>query len=275
VSERVQALTRRVAHLVELGPCLIGGTGGSGTRVFARIVRRGGLFVGANLNVFEDAVDLAAYSDRWINTFMEWRARPLPPGFEADMRRDLDAVLSCHLAPLAGAPRPWGWKEPRCIYLLPFFHERFPALRFLHVLRDGRDMVYSPNQNQLTKHGPTVLRPAEAAWPQPVRSIALWGRLNLLTADYGKRYLAGRYLRVRFEDLCADLVPAIGQVLEFFDLRGDAAEIAREEVRVPESLGRWRAHDAETLAALHRVAGKALARFGYAAESEPRDSTGW
>jgi hypothetical protein len=62
------------AHLVELGPCLVGATGGSGTRVFARIVRRAGLFIGTNLNVSEDAVDLGAYSDRWINTFMDWRA---------------------------------------------------------------------------------------------------------------------------------------------------------------------------------------------------------
>lgn len=49
----------------------------------------------------------------------------------------------------------------------------------------------------------------------------------------------GRYLRVRFEDLYADPVPTIRHILEFFDLRGDAAEIAREEVRVPECLGRW------------------------------------
>jgi hypothetical protein len=263
VSERVRALTRRVTHLVEMGPCLIGATGGSGTRVFARIVRRGGLFIGTNLNVSEDAVDLGAYSNRWINTFMEWRARPLPPGLEADMRRDLDAVLVRHLASLAGTPRPWGWKEPRCIYLLPFLHERFPALRFLHVLRDGRDMACSPNQNQLTKHGRTLLRPEEAAWPQPVRSAALWSRLNLLTAD-GERHLSGRYLRVRFEDLCADPVPTIRQVLEFFDLRGDAAEIARQEVTVPATLGRWRTQDAETLAAIQQVAGEALARFGYA-----------
>ncbi|PYM96565.1 MAG: hypothetical protein DME04_01615 [Candidatus Rokuibacteriota bacterium] len=252
-----------------MGPCLIGATGGSGTRVFARIVRRGGLFIGTNLNVSEDAVELGAYSDRWINTFAESRARSLPPPVGADMGRDLDAVLARHLAPLAGAPRPWGWKEPRCIYLLPFLHERFPAIRLLHVVRDGRDMAYSPNQNQLTMHGQTLLRPAEAAWPQPVRSAALWSRVNLLTADYGERRLAGRYLRVRFEDLCADPVLTIRRVLEFFELQGNAAEIARQEVTVPPSLGRWRAHDAETLTTLHWVAAEALARFGYAAECEP------
>lgn len=67
VSACVRAPTWRVAHLLELGPRLIGATSGSGTRVFARIVRRAGLFIGTNLNVSEDAVDFGAYSDSWIN----------------------------------------------------------------------------------------------------------------------------------------------------------------------------------------------------------------
>jgi len=45
--------------------------------------------------------------------------------------------------------------------------------------------------------------------------------------------------------------------------------VSGEEVTVPPSLGRWRAHDAETLTTLHWVAAEALARFGYAAECEP------
>ena len=32
------------------GPCIIGATGGSGTRVVARIAREGGMYIGTNLN---------------------------------------------------------------------------------------------------------------------------------------------------------------------------------------------------------------------------------
>ena len=39
--------------------------------------------------------------------------------------------------------------------------------------------------------------------------------------DYGKEQLGSRYLRVRFEELCADPVETAGKVFAFFDLDAD------------------------------------------------------
>ena len=36
-----------------------------------------------------------------------------------------------------------------------------PKLRFVHWMRDGRDMAFSENQQQLRKHGETVLGPKQ------------------------------------------------------------------------------------------------------------------
>src|SRR5688500_3007737 len=44
-------------------PMMIGATGGSGTRVIARILQRGGLFLGSNRNRAEDSMPLAAFCD--------------------------------------------------------------------------------------------------------------------------------------------------------------------------------------------------------------------
>ena len=71
------------------------------------------------------------------------------------------------------------------------------------------------------------------------------------------------YLSVRFEDLCAEPELTIQRVLDFFDLSGDVENIARLEVTPPESLGRWRGQDPEILAAIQRVGGPALEKFGY------------
>ena len=84
------------------------------------------------------------------------------------MLDDLGVLLVEHCATLEPG-RPWGWKEPRSIYLLPFFHQQLPALRFLHVVRDGRDMALSANQNQLRKHGnglpsPPTFRRRSGRW---------------------------------------------------------------------------------------------------------------
>ena len=250
------------------GPYIIGATGGSGTRVVARIVRRAGLFVGTHLNVSDDSLFLGDYSDRWIDRFMVTDGRSSDVAHA--MVEDLDVTVAQHVAALLadgpdGGWRAWGWKEPRSIFLLPFFHRHFPGMKFLHVIRDGRDMAYSRNQNQLRKHGHTLLTEEESSRERPARSVALWARLNSQRADYGETLLGERYLRIRFEDLCRAAHPTVERILRFLGVPGDAAEIARLEVTPPASLERWREQDPSELAALTDIAGPALARFGYLA----------
>lgn len=246
------------------GPNIIGGSGGSGTRVVARIVRHGGMFIGTNLNDSEDALDFADYLDRWINVFLASRNSSLAPSRQTAMIQDLQQVLKKHLAPLDPTARAWGWKEPRNIFLLPFLHSQFPQLKFLHIVRDGRDMAYSINQNQLRKHGNWLLDKTELRASVPMRSMALWSRLNLFTADYGETILATQYLRIRFEDLCHQPAQVITQIFAFFGLAGEVEHIVRQlEIAPPGSLGRWRTQERRILAKLYRVGDMALERFGY------------
>jgi hypothetical protein len=137
-----------------------------------------------------------------------------------------------------------------------------PSLRFLHFLRDGRDMAFSENQNQLVKHGDALLGDDLRKEKTPVRSIAVWSRVNAAAADYGETRLGERYLRVRFEDLCAQPAETVRSIYDFFGLDGDA-EAAAAAVRPPDTLGRWQLRRKGIVDALHRTAEPALARFGY------------
>lgn len=257
-----------IEELSACGPNIIAGTGGSGTRVVARIVRKGGMFIGTHLGPKnDDAREFHAFFDHWINPYLMRETAPLPPASEAAMVRDFRAALARHCAELGSAPRPWGWKTPRGLYLLPFFHRQLPTLKFLHLVRDGRDMAYSKRRRHLKVHGSSVLGPTAEDWGEPLRLIASWSRLNLLALDYAEQHLPGRYLVVRFEDLCAEPVTTIERIFDFFGLSGHAESIARLEVSPPESLGRWREQDPETLTELHRIGEVALARFGYAVPS--------
>ena len=74
-----------------------------------------------------------------------------------------------------------------------------------------------------------------------------------------------RYLRVRFEDLCAQPVETVGRLYEFFGLEGDV-EQAAAEVRPPTRSAGGGTARAKTLAELHEIASPALERFGYPAE---------
>lgn len=127
-------------------------------------------------------------------------------------------------------------------------------------------MALSSNQNQLNKHGEAVLGRSDE--PQAIRSISLWQEINLRAADFGAQVLGGRYLRIRFEDLCARPAEVTGEVLRFFGLTGDAEAIATEVVRPPATLGRWREADPQLQAELTGRAAEALERFGYQSSSE-------
>ena len=123
-------------------------------------------------------------------------------------------------------------------------------------------MAFSENQNQLVKHGEALLGDDLRKEKKAVRSIALWSRVNSAAADYGETRLGERYLRVRFEDFCAQPLEIVRRIYEFFGLDGNA-EAAATAVRPPDTLGRWRQRRKGIVDALHRTAEPALARFGY------------
>src|SRR5262245_13130028 len=121
-SAPVSPLAAALEYLRGLDPRIVGATGGSGTRVVGRIVRAGGMYIGTNLNDYQDALDLGGYSDRWIDEFVrDGGLAGLSDEVRAEMVDDLAAVFQTHRRDLPPDARAWGWKEPRSIYLLPFF----------------------------------------------------------------------------------------------------------------------------------------------------------
>ncbi len=248
-------------------PCIIGATGGSGTRVFARIARAGGMYIGTKLAPSEDALPFREFFERWVNAFVDQTGRweKPAPRLEELMAADLAAVLEEHCEGAGPRHAAWGWKAPRSIYLLPFWHRRFPEMRFLHVVRDGRDMAFSANQNQVLRHSGGLLQSGEEKAPLALRAMNLWRRVNLMAAAYGEAHLRERYLRVRFEDLCAEPAATVRRLYDFFGLAGDARRVAEAEVRPPESLGRWKQEKSDLAAEVERLGAEALRTFGYAA----------
>lgn len=249
-------------------PLIIGATGGSGTRVITRIARQAGYYMGKNLNVSEDALEFSRLYNVWLDRLIGKSASPIPADFPKNFERDFDDAVRRHLAAAEPAIRKpsqrWGWKTPRSIYLLPFFHARFPGMKFIHVLRDGRDMAVSKNQNQLRKHGHRLLNWRER-WlcARPIRSILLWDRVNLRAAAYAETHFPENYLVVRFEDLCLKPVETTSRILKFLEAPGDAEKIARAEISPPSSLGRWRSQPSALIAKMERAAGNSLRKFGY------------
>ena len=252
--------------VANFAPLVIGATGGSGTRVIARIAKLAGYNLGTKLNSAEDSLAFYSFHETWINPFVSARRRgqALTPWQSARMKEDFHAALASHIPEAERRGARWGWKTPRSIYLLSFLHAQFAQLKFIHVMRDGRDMALSQNQNQLRKHGRAVLSWGERLFgSMPERSVLLWEKVNSQAADYGETGLRESYLRVRFEDLCAKPLKTTAQILNFLEAAVDPEPITRAEITPPRSLGRWKTCSPAIIGKLEATAATSLHRFGY------------
>jgi Sulfotransferase family len=252
--------------VTHLAPLVIGATGGSGTRVIARLAKRAGYNLGSRLNSSEDALEFYSFHDNWINPFVsaQRRGEAMTPWQSARMKEDFYAALARHIPEAERRGTRWGWKAPRSIYLLPFLFAQFPQLKFIHVLRDGRDMALSQNQNQFRKHGCAVLSWRERLFRStPERAALLWERVNLRAANYGEASLRENYLPIRFEDLCSKPLETTTRIVNFLGAAIDPAPIAQTEITAPKTLGRWRDCSPRIISRLETLAAPSLRRFGY------------
>jgi len=172
--------------------------------------------------------------------------------------RVLEEIVETHSA--QHHDRPWGWKRPNLYMLIPFLAEVLPEMRFLLIVRDGRDMALSHNDSSVNKFGDLVLGPGE---PSPLRTAKFWLVSNLWAMEQGERCLGDRFAAVRFESLVFHTAETLDQLASFSGLRPSPAdmEAAAAMVRPPPDgapeprrkgpkIGRYRALSPEEQAAL-------------------------
>jgi len=184
---------------------------------------------------------------------------PLTPG---------DAVRSFYglYAESQGKPR-WGDKTPEYVEFMRPISQAVPEARFVHVIRDGRDVALSRIKWRQERSGKTP----------PVRRMARRWKEAITVARKQARRL-DHYIEVRYEDLVAEPEPTLRRICEFAEL-GDlpggggrprsASEraVQFERVRRPLEKGRagsWRDElSAQDRAEFESLAGPLLAELGY------------
>jgi hypothetical protein len=241
-------------------PIVVAGSGGSGTRAVAQFLATSGVEMGGPLNPSLDALAFVDIFETMINPILEvtrcldYDAADLPSDLAARITAMLRAAADRHCPP-ASRQRRWGFKNPRHLFLLPLLERVFPGFCFVHVLRDGRDMVLSDNQNQPRMYSGSLFGRSGELIPEA--SAVFWATANLQAAAYGARVLGPRYIRVRLEDLCAAPEHAYGLARA---LGLDEEQVGSDIFRAPASLGRWRSSAEPPVVGIFATA---LAAFGY------------
>jgi len=241
-------------------PVVIGGSGGSGTRVFASICMLSGFHMGERLNESTDALVFVDFLDRWLNRY-RFGYGDLNAVEQADMRAEFQHLLDGFIANVPDGSS-WGWKNPRSMLALPFLNEMLPRMRFVHVVRDGRDMVNSNNTNQLTKHASVFLSEQGEHLTAEGRAMSFWSKSNCMVSSFGESRMGDRYMRIRFEDLFIEPVATVQRLSSFIErpiLYRDVEGI----VRMPDSIGRWRQQSERSKSESLSYGIDALRCFGY------------
>ena len=174
------------------------------------------------------------------------------------------------------AKERWGDKTPMYMQYLPLIERLFPDARFVHLIRDGRDVAAS----FLAMPAGIVTR--TWAHPSSAADFACQWRTEIESAHaLGARVGPERYREVRYEALVADpereldaicaftSIPYEPAMLEYADQVDVTAKPHQQSLKRPPTAGLrdWRSElAAADVAAFEDVAGETLAAFEYPLE---------
>jgi hypothetical protein len=115
-------------------------------------------------------------------------------------------------------------KTPRYVRHIPILHELWPGARFIHLVRDGRDVCLSVSSwKKVVARGGLVAR--YPTWSEdPVSTAALWWeRLVRLGREDGSALAPGLYHEQRYEALVADPARECAELCAFLGVPYDEA----------------------------------------------------
>ena len=254
-------------------PLVIGGVGGSGTRLVVSLLRKMGVVMGGELN---DSLDNLWFSLLFVRRSillqsdteqdkLAWLfTNAMRHGVEvsAELTALLDSALACDRSPvipedqllqaresLLSVPshdrrdEHWGWKEPNSHILLPMLDRCYPQMKFIYVMRNGLDMAFSDNQNQLKHFWGDLMLEGDTS-PTPQNLLRYWVAAHKRMQGFRKR-MGDRLHFLSFDRLCLDPEGELEALREFAGIqisKKDLAQLA-EKVAPPRSMGRFRQHD--------------------------------
>jgi len=259
-----------------LAPVIATGRGGSGTRLLSSILHDMGIFLGNSLNVSMDSTE-------WVDSIYTISVDLLssaPPEISATARQRilLETAYGILQEGMASGAwhigRPWGWKLPETMLMMPEVFSTFTHARLIHLVRHPvhaclrrthmtsrannpvgsavlaeayRSMGWNPLQ--VHAHEPHIHN--AVSWLYQVKRMVEFGR-NELTPD--------RYMEIKYEDICHNVAFCSKNIANFLNLEVEihAASFDVDAGRIQQ----WRGPDTR-IDEVWEICGAMATRLGY------------
>ena len=197
--------------------------------------------------------------ERWFRRCEKFGYHVDPEGIVQDVRVRsyrgvLDAVFG-QFARSSGMVR-WGDKAPEYAHHLPVLGQLFPDARYIHMVRDGRDVA---NSVMGRYWGAKNVFVAAQEWRKGVELI------DAFTASLPQ----DRLIVVRYEDLLAQPVDVFARLISFLQIDDSNGNVRRHvEQHAGEDLktsnfDKWRRWPQKDRLRFERIAGDLLRKHGY------------
>lgn len=168
------------------------------------------------LSTPEEVASLIAGHRRWADFHLD--EDQLVERLQAAERLTATSALRAFYSLYAerqGKPR-WGDKTPEYVLAMREIQGVLPEARFVHVIRDGRDVALSRLRWRARRRSDP---------PPPIGRLARRWRRWITRARRQARRI-DHYLEVRYEDLVLDTEATLGRICEFIELEWDPAVLA-------------------------------------------------
>ena len=115
-----------------------------------------------------------------------------------------------------GKPR-WGDKTPAYMLSVTRIGRALPEVRFIHLIRDGRDVALSQTARAINEQ------------PPKGEQAARWVKRITKSREQARKLGGDRYMEARYEDLVRDPEPTLRRICEFVELNFDPAMLTYYE----------------------------------------------
>ena len=258
----------------------IGGIGGSGTRLIADIVMKFGFYMGASLNksldnlwftllfqrpgwfahgpANDDIVEALRLFRRAMTTGLSGTISIRDVDFIHSLARDLQQAthriganretaeqLIASMPPNRAAPVGWGWKEPNSHIFLPQIVSEFGGIKYIFVIRNGLDMAFSNNTNQIRNWGKYICDISITnKLIKKEMMLEYWILANKRAIEIGKNQLNDRFMVINYDNFCHSSLHELQKFVEFLNVEVDN-NIMKKIVDTikPLDINRFKKHD--------------------------------